>query len=96
MTEPLSVQKMAAVVPLSAEVVEDLPVMVAMTEYFIRYSYQPVPPLTLRERITGRRYWTASNGYTLRLSVGWRLSLANLRSRYRPEPPLDDIEGDDE
>lgn len=48
----------------------------------VEYVMSPkVVPLTLRERIVGRRVWTSSTGFKLDVDVTWRTWLGGLLSR---------------
>jgi hypothetical protein len=91
----MTVEKMEAWMPFTAEAVEDGPLTRAMIEWLL---LTPARPLTLRERLTGWRKFTSSEGYVLTFRVGWRAALYDLthpiewwkRAHYAPEPDPED------
>lgn len=65
------VEKLSAWIPVTSAMIADAMPLNAMIEYHLAGSR----PLTLRERLTGWRSFTARSGYTIRMRVGWRASV---------------------
>jgi hypothetical protein len=63
------VQKMSVWVPMTAEAILDSAYLRATVEY---HMFAGRAALTLRERLTGYRHFTSSQGFRLTLYVGWR------------------------
>ena len=66
----MRVERISSWVPVPDEIEEDRSHFQAMIDYYV--SGEVGRPLTLRERITGRRFWTGANGTALEFRVGWR------------------------
>jgi hypothetical protein len=62
------VEKISVWMPTTAEAMADAPYLLAVFEY---HTVGAVP-LTLRERVTGYRHFTSSEGLEMRFYVGWR------------------------
>jgi hypothetical protein len=70
--DTVGVRRMTAWVPVTRETLVDAPMLSAVIEYRMSEALDGPQPLTLRERLTGLRHYTARNGYVLALRVGWR------------------------
>lgn len=72
-----TVQSLATWIPVTRGAIADG----QFTRAILEYRLTGPAPLTLRERITGYRRWTASNGVKLTIKVSWRGTLQSIRFR---------------
>lgn len=82
---------------MSREAIDDAmwlgPQLHAWMEYILAGDDGRLGPLTMAERITGLRSFTASNGVTIKARVGWRAELHDVFSAFaRDAWPEDFVE----